>query len=123
MFAELFRQENKDWILDDEPGFLTLEGGRMIFPDFAFHPVQGGDPVFLELFHRWHASQLDDRLRESREGRIPQPLLLGVDRSLLKKDGLLAAQLNDDGYFQSHGFLFRDFPGVKNVSTLLDGLT
>ena len=119
MFAELFRQENKDWILDDEPGFLTLEGGRMIFPDFAFHPVQGGDPVFLELFHRWHASQLEDRLAECRSGRI-RNLLLGVDRALLKKDGVLSGKLSEDGYFGTHGFFFRDFPGVKNVAGLLE---
>ena len=118
MFADLFHSENKDWTLDDAPGFLTLPGGKLIFPDFAFHSRNRS--VYLELFHRWHASQLDDRLRECREGRIPQPLLLGVDRSLLKKDGLLAARLNDDEYFSSHGFLFRDFPGVKNVSALLD---
>ena len=121
MFADLFRQENKDWTLDDEPGFLTLEGGKMIFPDFAFHPVRGGDTVFLELFHRWHASQLENRLDECRSGRI-RNLLLGVDRSLLKKDGVLAGQLEGDGYFYSHGFFFRDFPGVKNVAALLESM-
>ena len=121
MFADLFRSENKDWTLDDAPGFLTLPGGKLIFPDFAFHS-RNDRTVYLELFHRWHASQLDARLSECNGGRLPQPLLLGVDRSLLKKDGLLAARLNDDEYFQSHGFLFRDFPGVKNISVLLDTL-
>jgi len=121
MFADLFRQENKDWTLDDEPGFLTLEGGKMVFPDLAFHSP-GGKTICLELFHRWHASQLESRLNECRTGQI-RDLLLGVDRSLLKKDGVLAGELNEDAYFASHGFFFRDFPGVKNVSALLDGMT
>ena len=122
MFADLFRQENKDWTLDDEPGFLTLEGGKMIFPDFAFHSAHGGgETVFLELFHRWHASRLEERLNQCRTGQIPN-LVLGVDRSLLKKDGVLAGELNEDEYFSTHGFFFRDFPGVKNVTALLDGM-
>lgn len=120
MFADLFRQENKDWTLDDEPGFLTLEGGKMVFPDFAFHSPHG-KTLYLELFHRWHASQLENRLNECRAGQLPG-LLLGVDRSLLKKDGVLAGELSGDEYFSTHGFFFRDFPGVKNVSALLDGM-
>ena len=119
MFADLFRSEIREWTLDDEPGFLTLDGGKMVFPDFAFHSPRG-KTLYLELFHRWHASRLEERLCECRSGRI-RDLLLGVDRSLLKKDGILAAQLDQDGYFASHGFFFRDFPGVKNVAALLDG--
>ena len=49
-------------------------------------------------------------------------LLLGVDRALLKKDGVLKERLEASEYFQLHGFLFRDFPGVDKVSKLLDSL-
>ena len=120
MFASLFRKEVPEWELDPGPGFLPAGDGKLIFPDFAFRSRTTGRVLYLELFHRWHRSQLTVRLKDCAEGRFPD-LLLGVDRALLKQDGLLRAELEKDPFFSGSGFFFRDFPGVENVSKLLNG--
>lgn len=117
MFLEFFRTRQTGWEIDDAPGYLETGAQMICFPDFSFR--KDGRTFYLELFHRWHAVQLEERLRwcaEHPEGN----LLIGVDRSLLKKDGILAKQLEDDSCFSRNGFFFRDFPGMDNVLKLLN---
>ncbi len=136
LFAEHFRSTVPEWEIDSAPDYWKETPQKLVFPDFLFrekhHP--GGKEFPMELFHRWHAAQLLERLsfleqqRQTEEGtklkkgekhnEVPL-LLIGVDRSLLKKDGLLKARLEESPYFQKHGFLFRDFPGVENVLKVL----
>lgn len=120
MFADYFRTSRTGWTLDDMPGWIPLGGQALLFPDFVFRDASGREYP-MELFHLWHAHQLEQRLAWC-EGHPERNLLLGVDRSLLKKDGVLKERLEASGYFQSHGFLFRDFPGVEKVAKLLDAL-
>ena len=120
MFSDYFRTSQTGWTLDDMPGWIPLGGQALLFPDFIFRDGSGRE-FPMELFHLWHAGQLEQRLKWCEE-RPDRNLLLGVDRSLLKKDGVLKERLEASGYFQSHGFLFRDFPGVEKVSKLLDAL-
>ena len=120
MFTGLFRGSCPGWTLDDMPGWIPLGGQALLFPDFVFRSESGAE-FPMELFHHWHAFQLEQRLRWCEE-HPERGLLLGVDRSLLKKDGVLKERLESSAYFQSHGFLFRDFPGVEKVSKLLDSL-
>jgi len=117
MFLNFFRTQNTGWEIDDAPGFRETGSQTIYFPDFSFR--QGERVLYLELFHRWHAVQLDDRLKFCEE-HPGEPLLLGVDRSLLKKDGILKTRLENSPYFQQNGFLFRDFPGMENVLKLLN---
>ena len=120
MFSGLFRSTQTRWTLDDMPGWIPLGGQKLLFPDFVFRSESGAEYP-MELFHRWHSAQLEQRLAwcEANPGR---GLLLGVDRSLLKKDGVLKERLDSSAYFRTHGLLFRDFPGVENVCELLDSL-
>ena len=120
MFTELFRSSKTGWTLDDAPGWIPLGGQALLFPDFIFRSESGRE-FPMELFHRWHAGQLEQRLRWCEENP-ERGLLLGVDRALLKKDGVLKERLEASDYFRSHGFLFRDFPGVEKVSNLLNTL-
>ena len=117
LFAEYFRKNGSRWRIDDAPGFLQ-HGAELIFPDFAFGGADGRT-LYLELFHRWHASHLEKRLEQCAAGMF-EGLLLGVDRALLKQDGLLKERLEQDPYFQKCGFLFRDFPGMENVEKVLE---
>ena len=120
MFSDYFRTSQTGWTLDDMPGWIPLGGQALLFPDFIFRAESGAE-FPMELFHRWHAAQLEQRLRWCEEN--PRSgLLLGVDRALLKKDGVLKERLEASDYFRSHGFLFRDFPGVDKVTKLLDSL-
>ena len=120
MFSDYFRTSQTGWTLDDMPGWIPLGGQALLFPDFVFRDGSGREYP-MELFHLWHAGQLEQRLAWCEE-HPDHDLLLGVDRALLKKDGVLKERLEVSGYFQSHGFLFRDFPGVEKVSKLLDAL-
>ena len=120
MFSSLFRSTQKRWTLDDMPGWIPLGGQSLLFPDFVFRSESGAEYP-MELFHRWHSAQLERRLAWC-EANPHRNLLLGVDRALLKKDGVLKERLGSSEYFQTHGLLFRDFPGVENVSSLLDSL-
>lgn len=118
MFAGYFQSTVPDWELNDTPGFLRAKHGKLLFPDFAFCNKTTGEVRYLELFHKWHVSQLEDRLQYC-ENTPDCQLLIGIDRSLLKKDGILKKRLDDSPYFQQNGFFFRDFPGVKNILDLL----
>ena len=113
MFLAYFREHGEGWVIDDAPGYLSPDPQRVIFPDFQF--TKDGRIRYLELFHRWHASALEERLANP-----PEDLIIGVDRSLLKKDGVLKAKLEADPFFQKYGFFFRDFPGTENVLKLLN---
>ncbi len=139
LFAEHFRSTAPEWELDTAPACWKEGPQKLVFPDFLFRGKKrhSGKEFPMELFHRWHAGQLLERLsfleqrnsagnrknggkngKDWKDGNVPD-LLIGVDRSLLKKDGLLKARLEESAYFQEHGFLFRDFPGVENVLKLL----
>ncbi len=120
MFADYFKKTVSAWELNDSPGFLQAKKGKLLFPDFAFRNVTTDEVFHLELFHRWHITQLEERLQYCEQTPECQ-LLLGIDRSLLKKDGILKKRLDESAYFQKYGFFFRDFPGVKNVLDLLPG--
>ena len=120
MFSDYFRSSQTGWTLDDMPGWIPLGGQTLLFPDFMFRDPSGREYP-MELFHLWHAGQLEQRLNWC-EGNPGCNLLLGVDRALLKKDGVLKERLDASAYFRTHGFLFRDFPGVEKVSKLLDSL-
>ena len=121
MFSEYFRTSQTGWIPDDMPGWIPLGGQELLFPDFVFRNDVSGREFPMELFHLWHAGQLEQRLRWCEE-HPERNLLLGVDRALLKKDGVLKERLDASDYFQTHGFQFRDFPGVEKVLKLLDSL-
>jgi hypothetical protein len=121
MFFEYFRSSQTGWTPDDMPGWIPLGGQELLFPDFVFRNEVSGRECPMELFHLWHAGQLEQRLRWCEE-HPERDLLLGVDRALLKKDGVLKERLEASDYFQTHGFLFRDFPGVEKVLKLLDSL-
>lgn len=118
MFAELFRKKVSDWTLDDTPDWISAGGQQMFFPDFVFTSNQG-QRVPMEVFHRWYFAQIEQRLTWC-EANPQTGLLLAVDRSVLKKDNILKDRLESSPYFQTHGLMFRDFPGVENTLELLN---
>lgn len=116
MFHRLFKGKIKDWKISGETPFIKSLKQEIIFPDLNFKN-KNGEIIHLELFHRWHRGALLKRL-EFCKANPDLPLLLGVDRALLK--GELTQLLEDNSYFQKKGFLFRDFPGVARVNKLLN---
>jgi hypothetical protein len=79
-----------------------------------------GKKVALELFHTWHAAPLRNRLQQL-DAQNGAPLLLGVNRSLLK-NAELADQVESSTYFQRFGFYFREVPTAAKIIPLLNAL-
>ena len=69
----------------------------------------------MELFHEWHKHELTQRLAYL-EKHPEIPLLLGTDRSCLKKDAVLEERFRS----REGNFLFSNFPGVENVMKALE---
>jgi hypothetical protein len=116
LFHRMFKQKVKKWEITGETPFIKGERQEIIFPDLNF-THKSGKRVHLELFHRWHYGALLSRL-EFCSKNPDLPLIIGIDRALLK--GELPQILEKNEYFQKQGFLFRDFPGIARVSKLLD---
>ncbi len=119
MFHRLFREKSTEWEIVGDSPFFNLGNQELVFPDLSFrHP--DGRVMHLELFHRWHASQLISRLTAMEEK--PEPtLIIGVDRSLSGQKEI-KPQLESSTFFQTQGFEFRDFPGVDRVLKKLDSV-
>jgi len=113
MFERHFRQTAIDWRILDETSHLPgIRGGEMIFPDFSFTDEQGR-VVHLELFHRWHRSQLESRLKQVAK-HPTLPLIIGIDRAACN-DRELRDQLEQSEWFEQRGFFFRDYPTVEKT--------
>jgi hypothetical protein len=100
--------------------FVKLPDGELVFPDMGFKKNNSifGETVHLELFHRWHSSQLMKRIEQC-EKSSGLPLLIGVDKYLYKKPEIKTC-LDASEFFNAKGFTFSDFPGVDKVKKLLD---
>ena len=116
LFHRMFKQKVKEWEITGDTPFIKGKKQEIIFPDLNFKH-ESGKLVHLELFHRWHYGALMQRL-EFCSKNPEQPLIIGVDRALLK--GELKQLLEENEFFQQKGFLFRDFPGIARVNKLLD---
>ncbi len=119
LFHGYFQGSVEHWAIVGETPFLDGGNQELIFPDLSFRHESGG-VLHLELFHRWHAGQLQARL-EYGEAHPQIPLIIGVDRFLTNDPGM-AAQLESSPWFQSHGFLFRDYPTANRVVATLDSV-
>ena len=118
MYHTLFQQKSEDWKITGQAPFIKT-GDTIVFPDMSFTHKESGKTIHMELFHRWHGTQLEQRL-DWLETHPENQLVLGVDRRLAPKESPMAGRLEESPYFASHGFLFRDFPGVARTTTVLD---
>ncbi|NLF17098.1 MAG: DUF790 family protein [Lentisphaerae bacterium] len=117
LFHRHFRETVRDWQVTGETPFLRGSGQEMIFPDLSFRHGDG-TVLHLELFHRWHAGPLLERLQWLSR-RPEEPLILGVDQ-VLARDEAVAAALEQAACFQQRGFLFRDYPTVAKTLKALE---
>ncbi|MBP5638676.1 MAG: DUF790 family protein, partial [Victivallales bacterium] len=117
MFECHFKETSSNWKIIEETPFLTDDNNEIFFPDFSFQNA-AGVVRHLELFHRWHAKQLMKRL-DYCETHPDLPLIIGVDRALLNSSEL-EEWLNSSAWFNSRGYLFRDYPTVDKTLRTLD---
>ncbi len=96
--------------------FLALGQQSYCFPDVTFTGADGGK-VHLEIFHRWHAGQLANRLKVLAT-TSKQPLVIGVAQDVANgKD--TAPILEESAWFSVHGFIFKNLPTPKSVQQVL----
>ncbi len=118
-FRENFPADAPWKLLDDAPPLKT-HGGQAVFPDFAFRKRGAAKTYSLELFHRWHATDLLRRLQYL-AAHPKTTLLVGVERALLKRQEIAEA-LEGSEAFARAGFLYRDYPTHEKVLKALDSL-
>ena len=105
------------WELTSSADYLQLTGESVCFPDYLL-THSSGKKVPMELFHTWHAAPLGDRLQQL-DSQNHAPLLVGVNRSLLKNEEL-AEKVKSSPYFSRFGFYFREAPTAAKIIPLLD---
>ena len=108
-----------DWKLTPSSDYIHLGGEVICFPDYSLEHCSGMK-VHMELFHPWHSKPLLKRL-EQVEMLSQVPLIIGIDRSLLKNNELVE-QINSSKNFLKFGFYFREAPSVSKISGLLEFL-
>ena len=119
MFHRLFSEKSKTWKIVGDTPVIQAGPQNFIVPDLSFADG-AGRIVHLELFHRWHKVQLENRLKTLEKKKLP--LVVGIDRSLMDTaafDALLAAK----PALARHLFLFSDFPGVETTLRMLGKFT
>ena len=119
MFQRDFQSKIEDWTITEDTPFLASGNQELIFPDFSFRN-RDDMVIHLELFHRWHATQLLSRIKIG-EKKPDIPLVVGVDRNLYKAPEI-KEKLDKSSWFTEHGFLFNSFPGVERVRKCLKQL-
>ena len=118
LYHRSFNAKQDQWQIVGEAPFIDAGEQEIIFPDLSFVSTADGRIFHVELFHRWHASQLARRIKLL--ARHPElPLILGIERSLVKDDEAFDALFADAPQLKERCWHFRDFPGVTStVNTL-----
>ena len=111
MFHRLFSEKVDDWKIVGETPLLHAGKQEFIIPDISFENSDGV-VIHLELFHRWHKTQLHQRINSLRQHDLP--LILGIDRSILPNEEFeqIISKFPD---LKKRLFRFSDFPGVDTV--------
>lgn len=118
IFHHSFNDKQKLWqIIGDTP---FLDGGEqeLIFPDLSFRNTENDQVFHVELFHRWHAAGLQQRIELLAE-KPELPLLLGIDRALVKSEEDFENLFANYPHIREKCWLFRDFPGVSSTVNVL----
>lgn len=117
LYHRHFAEKSADWQIVGDTPFLDAGNQQIIFPDLSFASKESGKVIHLELFHRWHAGQLNSRL-ELLKQHPELPLILGIDRAIMTK-AELDEKLSNFPDIRKRCWLFSEFPGVENTLRVL----
>lgn len=117
LYHRHFAEKSADWQIIGDTPFLDAGNQQIIFPDLSFASQESGKVIHLELFHRWHAGQLNSRL-ELLKQHPELPLILGIDRAIMTK-AELDEKLSNFPDIRKRCWLFSEFPGVENTLRVL----
>ena len=120
LFRKEFNQNDTGWRLTPFSKWVHLNKQNFILPDFTIINNLG-EEYHIELFHRWYASSLLDRLAIVEENQVKN-IFIGVDRSLTKKSSV-KKRIAESSWFETYGFSFREIPVPSQVIKLLKKLS
>lgn len=114
--ATEFNCESKEYMMIPGENPISLGKSIYLFPDFTIK--RGGHDVFhLELFHKWHRSNILARFDALK--RFPRnDIRIGLSRALTK-DLDIQNYLNSCEHARSIAFEFGDFPTPRQLLKLL----
>ena len=113
LFHRLFSTKSTNWEITGDTPVLLAGNGRYLVPDLSFKRTSDGQLIHLELFHRWHRGQLENRL-EYLERKKDLQLIIGIDRAICDEELNEILTKKYPGAM-AKTFRFRDFPGVDTV--------
>ena len=94
---------------------LDLGQKSYCFPDISISKKgDKADPIYIELFHRWHFGQLESRLRALEANPPKFALKIGMCRSIDKKAELKRLK-SENAYLVENGFDFKAMPPPKQI--------
>jgi predicted nuclease of restriction endonuclease-like RecB superfamily len=103
---------NEGWSASVCSDFVNLGLESYSFPDLVFKK-KDQDGVYMEIFHKWHATELKRRV-SSLSSKSSSNLILAVQKSLIKHDGL--DKKLDKLVAKGHKVvMFSGFPSTKAV--------
>ncbi|MFW7378032.1 MAG: DUF790 family protein [Oligoflexus sp.] len=114
-FIDLFNKRSENalgWQAQAADDFLHLGKQSYCFPDFKLLTVDGRR-IYVELFHRWHQHQLQQRL-DSLTNESSGQLLIGICKSL-KTDQKTDHRLKEMMDVGIKTFKFSGFPSPRAV--------
>jgi predicted nuclease of restriction endonuclease-like RecB superfamily len=116
-FLTTFSTQLPGWEIDWRPEFVPLVGRSYCFPDFVLKSKEG-ESIYIELFHRWHQAQYEQR-RQALELSGRKDVFLGIEGSIaakLQKKGIIKKKVKIDG----NSFIFKDLPSVGILTKIID---
>jgi hypothetical protein len=116
MLQKSFTQKLPSWEIKPSETLIPLPGETWCFPDYTL-TNNIGDTFHLELFHPWHSTPLQYRLKQLMQVKT-SGLLLGVSKKLMKDPGI-KHDIETSDYFRKFGFLFNDMPTVSSIRSVL----
>ncbi|MBE6380078.1 MAG: DUF790 family protein [Lentisphaerae bacterium] len=121
LFIRTFRNAAGNWQEAPEAELPRIAGQGIFFPDFSFMRTDAAKMVVhVELFHRYYNHALENRLDFLLQ--TPGfPLVVGIDRAALGKDG--ERQLQEKyAALSDQIFFFSNYPGAERVRKMLDNV-
>lgn len=115
LFHRLFAEKVTEWKIVGETPVIHAGKQEFIIPDISFENAEK-QLLHLELFHRWHKTQLHQRLTVLAQNDLP--LIIGIDRAIMENDEFEEITARNP-QLQKRLFRFSDFPGVETVYRLL----
>lgn len=116
IFNDLPLEEREGFVASEGEDVLNLGAQNYVVPDMTFQNAEG-KRIHLELFHKWHESQLKQRVEALQLGPAVN-LVLGVAAELLSRE-----ELRETTSYSSHSdlkiFVFKRFPTPKAIMAYL----